>query len=532
MTVFILAILFACAPAKHDGSAERETPAGETEQLRAAAEETPQAVDDFRMTEGSQPTTLPIRFQSPSYTLADSADTVDSFGIDEDFVVKVGADISSTGPVMLREILKKLAALKKMNISWASDVDQYSYIDVDIRANDDFFKAIDNLLRQRDYFHVVEGNTIVVKYKETRKFRLAMPFTKSSYAASVGANVSDTSQSSLNSTDNQFDIWDNIRKNLDQVMNIWEESASTAPPPVAAATTGKEGEAAKPAPESRPQSARGYYTIDKPVGLITVTAPRRIIEKVEDYLTSLKEDLYKQISIEAKILEVSVNNEREVGIDWESLLNSSPFTFNMQFGPSTFNNPLGPSGSRSFTLNAKSFTTLLSAIEKQGKTRVLANPRISVMNGQPALINVGKNVTYIDKVTTTVEEGVVKTDVTTDNRTSGIVLSIVPTIMDNDQIILQLTPVTSQLEEPIAYRDFGDSTVGLPVTNVREMSTLVRIKRGEMLVVGGLIDSTDDGSDANVPMLSKVPLFGKLFSLESKVKLRKELIILLKPEII
>ncbi|MCK4840185.1 MAG: type II and III secretion system protein, partial [Desulfobulbaceae bacterium] len=219
-------------------------------------------------------------------------------------------------------------------------------------------------------------------------------------------------------------------------------------------------------------------------------------------------------------------------IDWESLLNSSPFTANMSFGSSTARRPLGPSSSRSFTLNAKSFTTLVSAIEKQGKTRVLANPKISVLNGQPALINVGKNVTYIDKVTTTVEEGVVKTDVTTKDKTSGIVMSIIATVLDNDEIVLNLTPVTSQLEEPIIYKDFGDSTVGLPVTNVREMSTIVRVKKGEMLVVGGLIDSTDDGKGANVPMLGKLPLIGRLFSLDSKVKLRKELVILLKPEII
>ncbi len=530
MTVFLLTILFACAPSKH-APAERDTAHQETEQIKASVGDSPQPGTDFRMPTGSQPTTLPVRFQAPSYTLAESAEAVDTFGVDEDFIVKVGADITSRGPVMLREILKQLAVLKNMNISWASDVDQYSYVDVDIRSNDDFFKAIDHLLRQRDYFHEVEGNTIVVKYKETRKFRLAMPFTKSSYASSVGANVSDTSQTSLKTTDNQFDIWDNIRKNLDEVMNIWEESAS-GPPPDASGSDGTEGEGSAVVQVSGPQSAKGYYTIDKPVGLITVTAPRRIIQKVDDYLTSLREDLYKQISIEAKILEVTVNNEHEVGIDWDSLLNSSPFTFNMEFGPINIHQPLGPSDSRSFTLNAKSFTTLVSAIEKQGKTKVLANPRISVMNGQPALINVGKNVTYIDKVTTTVEEGVVKTDVTTDNRTSGIVMSIVPIILENNEIILSLTPVTSQLEEPIEYRDFGDSTVGLPVTNVREMSTMVRIKKGEMLVVGGLIDSTDDGSEASVPMLSKLPLLGKFFSLDSKVKIRRELVILLKPEII
>jgi general secretion pathway protein D/MSHA biogenesis protein MshL len=534
LTAFLLILLYACSSSPHS-PAERDAAAKGAGQIKAAAHETSYAANRTSSTPTySQPATLPVRFQSPSYSLAETGDAVDTFGVDEDFIVKVGADVSSSsGPVILKDILKKLAVLKKMNISWASDVDQYSYVDVDIRANDDFFVAIDNLLRQRDYFHEVQGNTIVVKYKETKKFHLAMPFMKSTYASSVGANVSDTSQSSLKNDGYEFDIWANISKNLDQVLNIWEESASNAPQPTEKPKpSGKKSTTAEPAKITRVQSAKGFYTIDRPIGLITVTAPRRIINKVETYLNNLKEELYKQISIEAKILEVSISNEREVGIDWESLFNSSPFTFNMAFGSSTVHQPLGPSSERSFTLNAKSFTTLVSAIEKQGKTRVLANPKISVLNGQPALINVGRNVTYIDKVTTTVEDGVVTSNVTTKDKTSGIVLSIIATVLDNDEIILNLTPVTSQLEEPIVYRDFGDSTVGLPITNVRELSTIVRVKKGEMLVVGGLIDYTNDDDNAHVPLLGRLPLIGRLFSLESKFKTRKELVILLKPEII
>ncbi|MCK4839749.1 MAG: hypothetical protein KAS94_13180, partial [Desulfobulbaceae bacterium] len=284
-------LLFACAPSAN-APTKRDVTANNNEasQLKAAAHQTANANRASSAPTYSQPTSLPVRFQSPSYNLAETSDAIDSFGIDEDFVVMVGADVSSTtGPVVLKDILKKLAALKKMNISWASDVDQYSFVDVDIRSNDDFFKAIDNLLRQRDYFHEVQGNTIVVKYKETRRFHLAMPFMKSTYNSSVGANVSDTSQSSLSNTGYDFDIWDNIKNNLDQVLNIWEESASNAPPPTEESSAEKSKDA-KPAKISRTQSAKGFYTIDRPVGLITVTAPRRIIKKVESYLSSLKEE--------------------------------------------------------------------------------------------------------------------------------------------------------------------------------------------------------------------------------------------------
>jgi general secretion pathway protein D/MSHA biogenesis protein MshL len=488
----------------------------------------PQALD---------PTSLPVRFQTPTYTLAEGTDPGSTLDADGDFIVKVGADISSsTGAVVLRDIMKKLAALKNMNISWASDVDQYSYVDVDIRANDDFFKAIDNLLRQRDYFHEVQGSTIVVKYKETRKFHLAMPFIASTYASSVGANVTATSNTTLSSAGNDpFDVWDNIRMNLDQVLNIWEEASSSEPPPDAEPTE-EEGdeEPAEPIRVSRPQSAKGYYTIDKPIGLITVTAPRRIVEKVESYLNNLKEELYKQVNIEAKIIEVSISNSRDVGINWENLLNgvASQIGISTSIGSSTVNQPFGPKGNRSFTIAAPNFNVIVNALEQQGKTKVLANPRISVMNGQPALINVGKNVTYIDKVEVTIDEGIVTQEVTTAEASSGIVMSVVPTIMGKDEIILNLTPVTSQLEEPILYETFGQGKIGLPVINVREMSTLVRIKKGEMLVVGGLIDSIEDGEDTDVPLLGKLPIVGRLFSHDSKSIARKELVVLLRPNII
>jgi general secretion pathway protein D/MSHA biogenesis protein MshL len=255
---------------------------------------------------------------------------------------------------------------------------------------------------------------------------------------------------------------------------------------------------------------------------------------VENYLNNLKTELYKQISIEAKILEVNVEDSTKVGIDWENLLNESPFTINANFGPSSIHQPFGPSSARSFTISGKTFNLLVSAIEKQGRTKILANPRISVMNGQPALINVGKQVTFVKKVTKTTNADLLSTEyeVETQEKTSGIVMSVVPTIMENNEIILNLIPVTSTLQEPIPTQSFGDAQVGLPVVNVREMSTIVRVRQGEMLVVGGLIDSNDDNSDANVPLLGRLPLIGKLFSLESKLKTRKELVILLKPEII
>jgi len=178
MLLGLVTLLVACAPvASQTPTATQAAPMPVTPE--ASATQRPQ-----------EPGQLPIRFQQPAYVLKESVSAQMDLSNAAALKIPVGADISSTtGPVPLRDILKRLAALKKMNISWASDVDQHALVDIDIRAEDDFFEAIDNILRQLDYFHEVKGNTIVVKYRETRKFQVAMPFMKSTYNTAVGGDV-------------------------------------------------------------------------------------------------------------------------------------------------------------------------------------------------------------------------------------------------------------------------------------------------------------------------------------------------------
>jgi len=491
---------------------------------------------------------LPVRFQNPSYLLKEQKSMEGMGQKDEKFTVQVGADVTSTtGPIPLKDILKRLAALKNMNVSWSSDVDQYVLVDVDIRAEDDFYQAIDNLLRQQDYYHMVQGNTIVVNYKETRKFHIALPFMASNYKTGIGGDVLGSSGSTSNMTgnlqllsaDNKFDIWENIRQNLNQVLDIWTAPTPQTPAadPAVPAAPAKSATAPVAAPTTSPhQSGKGYYTIDKPIGLITVTAPRPLIEKIESYLANLKKELYRQVAIEAKIIEVVLDDSSKSGVDWQSLLDNSSFGFDMNFGKINATTPFGDN--RSLTLTAKSFDLAISALETQGRTKILANPKISVMNGQPAMISVGTNSRYIDKVTQTVDAttGTITYAITTSSVMSGLGLGVVATILDNDEIILSLTPVTSQVElenGKIPYETIGGGNkVGLPVINLREMNTLVRIKNGELLVVGGLIDTSNGTKESKVPFLGDLPFIKKLFRYDTKTEIRKELIILLRPIIL
>ena len=190
------------------------------------------------------------------------------------------------------------------------------------------------------------------------------------------------------------------------------------------------------------------------------------------------------------------------------------------------------------SLNAAPFNVFLNALKTQGDTTVLSNPKISVMNGQPALISVGENVTYISSIEVDRDTGGVQTLLTytveTERVLSGVSLALTANILNDKEVIMNLVPITSALEEPIEYRDIGleGQQVGLPRIKVREMSTTVRVKDNEMLVIGGLISEIDDTEGNFAPLVGKIPIVRYLFGYEEKQKQKVELIILLKPRII
>jgi general secretion pathway protein D/MSHA biogenesis protein MshL len=503
-------------------------------------------------------TALPARFQKPSFLLSEAGNYADN----EEFSVPVGADISSNrGPVSLRSILKRLAALKRMNVSWADDVDQMALVDVDIRAEDDFYIAIDNILRQLDYFYEVEGNSIIVRYRNTKTFQIAMPFLTPEFNTGVGGDVlgAGSSQHKMKglielkntSQDDSFDIWANVQKNLDEILKVYTETQVEATFDAALDNKNAQENVDKSVAEAKPekvnrvrtrnQGALGYYMIDKPVGLITVTAPRSLLLKIESYIEKLQEVVYKQISIEAKIVEVTLTRDTTTGIDWKSLLSSKTLTANIDFqklNPLYANFGVNPTTYRTqnhfIELQSTDFSVILDAMKEQGHVEVLANPRISVLNGQPAMISVGTDTKYVSSISVTVDDKSNRTySASTDSVVSGLGLAVVATVLNNDEVVLNLTPVTSELLEMDSAEIGNDGGfVGLPIVRLRELSSTIRVKSGNMLVVGGLIDSNNTYNEGKVVGLGDVPGISKLFGRSGNVVNKKEMVILLRPVIL
>ncbi|MCI5134836.1 MAG: hypothetical protein D3920_07120 [Candidatus Electrothrix sp. AW2] len=543
-----------------------------------------------------EPSLLPQRFQRAGYMINDDEVNalLDSEASDE-FQLKVGADITTHEPITLREAMKALVRNKKMSLSWASDVNQDFIVDIDVRADDNFYEAIDNILRQLDYFHEVQGSTLVIKYRETKQYHIAMPFNKQEYSTNVGSEGL-----SISSQGNKYDTWENIEQNIQTIIDTWSATI-TMPEPQVASTTKDDGNSDEEEVEETPtqlsrrvSSTESKYTIDRPLGIITVHAPRSLQKRIAHYLSRLEKEMYKQIIIEAKIIEVQLEDSSSLGINWNTLLSNFSIGNASLSGKSLYNRNIDDNienennrdnniedgtdttttndnettgdgtvtgilsntlkvttesattlatiltggaenaASAGVSLSGFSFTSFINALKEQGKTSILSNPKISVLNGQPALIEVGRDVTYIKKVTKEVDAdaGTSNYNIETANVLSGVGLAITAVIKTDNEIVMNLVPITSELVGTIEYRTFGEAEVGLPVVNKREMNTTVKIKNGSMLVVGGLISETESSSGDSIYGTENIPYLKYLFGQEKKQKSKRELIILLRPRII
>ncbi|MGQ9499430.1 MAG: hypothetical protein ACUVQ6_03560, partial [Dissulfurimicrobium sp.] len=198
-----------------------------------------------------------------------------------------------------------------------------------------------------------------------------------------------------------------------------------------------------------------------------------------------------------------------------------------------------------FSIDSKAFQLFVDAMEEYGKVNILSNPKLSLMNGQSAMMTVGTSISYLDSVTSTTNTTSGGTNPTitytthTGNILSGVGLGVMVSIASEDEVLLQLTPVTSQLmKDPIEYKTFGKVDagsgvmVGLPRVFVREFTTMARVKNGQILVLGGLIDEEKNNEETKIPVLGDLPIINNLFKYSHDFTRKRELIILLRPEIV
>jgi MSHA type pilus biogenesis protein MshL len=430
-----------------------------------------------------------------------------------------------------------------------------------------------------DYSYTIRDNMLVVEAITTKIFELGHPALIQSYNLDIGGDIlggaskdSKTIKGSVGQTAKNdakaFDFWESLEKSLNDMIKKGSTTSagSTAvqsPPSVvqaggevsaagadrASADAARAAAFAAPAPEQN-------ITVNRLTGTIVVTATRRNLLMIEDYLHTVKQVLNRQVMVEARIIEVQLTDSLKYGIDWSFLRTVGKFgTLASGFG-SALNLPdqlfteatraaanpdSGPSMYR-LGLDRSDFQTLLTALKEQGDVKTLSNPRINVMNGQSALLTVGRSTSYLSKITSTpggtAQVGnttyqVITVSTETSSVLSGMLLGIVPYINSMGEITLTVTPIISDLVN-LEDKSFGtgnyQATITIPTVDLREMSTTVKLRNGEMVVIGGLISKKETNSAEKIPLLGDIPGLGNyLFTRKIKQDYRSELVVVLQP---
>ncbi|MEE8057818.1 MAG: pilus (MSHA type) biogenesis protein MshL [Pseudomonadales bacterium] len=270
-------------------------------------------------------------------------------------------------------------------------------------------------------------------------------------------------------------------------------------------------------------------------GIIVVRAMPIEINTARDFLHRAELIMHRQVVLEAKILEVQLNDSYQTGIDWTAVsnINGNSLSFGVAGSKTISPNAIGGAFSATFTTD--DFLGVIELLETQGSVQVLSSPRISTVNNQKAVIKIGRDeffVTEISNTTTT------STGTTTSNPEveltpffSGIALDVTPQISEDGKIILHIHPSISNVEDQTKTIVLGDQTVELPLalSTIRETDSIVYARSGQVIVLGGLMQNKSEDSNSGMPVLGNLPLVGHLFSQQRNATTKTELVILLKP---
>lgn len=276
-------------------------------------------------------------------------------------------------------------------------------------------------------------------------------------------------------------------------------------------------------------------------GLVTVRAMPAELAAVKTFLAQSEQHLQRQVILEAKIIEVTLSDDFQQGINWQNALaniDSTELQINTSAGSqgNTISAALG--GVTSIGFQNADFAGVISLLETQGDAQVLSSPRVTAINNQKAVIKVGQDeyfVTNITNSTTTAGTDIQNNpSITLQPFFSGIALDVTPQIDQNGQVILHIHPSVTETAEQTKTIQLSNDKVVLPLaqSNIRESDTVIKASNGEIVVIGGLMQTVISDTESGVPGLRSIPLLGNLFMSKSKTEKKKELVILLKPTVV
>ncbi|KIP74762.1 MSHA biogenesis protein MshL [Vibrio harveyi] len=305
-------------------------------------------------------------------------------------------------------------------------------------------------------------------------------------------------------------------------------------------------------------SGKGQSVVVTPqAGVITVRAFPDEVREVREFLGVSQERMQRQVILEAKILEVTLSDGYQQGINWSNLSasigNSGSISIGRPYpgggspgdgtdipilpGLDTIGSLLG--GQTNVTISDGNFDAVLSFMATQGDLNVLSSPRITAANNQKSVIKVGTDEYFVTELSSNAGNGENSNAVPEVELTpffSGISLDVTPQIDNKGNVFLHVHPAVIEVEEEIKNLNLGGEfqNIQLPLakSSIRESDSVIRAKDGDVVVIGGLMKQQNLEQVSKVPFLGDVPGLGNLFRNINNISQKTELVILLKPTVV
>ena len=434
-------------------------------------------------------------------------------------------------------------------------------------------EALDAILSPLGWTYRIDGKFIKISrpQMETRLFKLNYIATKRSgkrevyVSTSTGGGLQTSSlqgqQTAISPggsrtgytelvTLDDMDLWKEIQKGLENLIFGFVEEKTEE-------TVTEKGPQKEKATWTKVDTKGKKLVINKSSGVIMVTDYPINLNKVASYLETVEGSSQRQVSIQAKIMEVILSDGHKEGINWK-VIEGLPRSINVAWGLTDKAKTTGfPGGTSGFLTGTGSGTTIgtidtpgvfkiapyggilalgaagtevalsdiMQAIAEQGDLKILSSPTISTLNNQKAVIRVGnQDVFFITGAIAT--ENTVTQIIQPMTIDIGIILDVTPQIAEDGTIIMNIHP---SITDKTGEKTTPDGKSTFPLLSVRETDTTVRVRDGQTIIIAGLMQEKTEENYTGVPVLDSLPILGGLFRYKTQTKRNSELVIMITP---
>ena len=391
--------------------------------------------------------------------------------------------------------------------------------------NIEVWRALKSLLYKFGYGFKVSQEDLIITETETRIFNITMPavdqtFTdETSNESFADSNNNNNTGSTINQQDQNIKVGTKIYyENSSPKLSLWTDLENNV--------------------KSMITPNIGSYSINKVSGSIIVTDKPQILDKIEDLVSTINESLSRQQSFEIQIIEVTLNNDYETGIDWNAIATGikgiNNITASTNFSAQGFLTgqllSLAATGPSTTSGTSKSgVSMLLKALDSMGSVNVVSRPSITVSNMFPCIIQEVTSIPYISGTGQTIGNNVTQSNVTTSQVSDGLTMRLEAKIQDN-KTVLNISAAVNTLDSMTTIPAGNGLSIQEPQVSTKSITTNVSVEPLKTLILGGLISTTRNNSTQGIPYLDKIPFLGNAFQYKAKSSQKTELVIIITPK--